>query len=658
MEKIKKYILEQVATHRLLKSDAAVMLKELYYNKGNAEEEIAVIGMDCRFPQANNVDEYWRNVRNGMVCTSAFPETRRKDTDPLIKNEHNGSEDPYLVQGYVEEIDKFDPVFFNITPDETNKMDPAQRLFLETVWGALEDAGLGGERLTGTNTGVFVGKAHLCEPLYKDFITDLDMLGWTGSVSGLLASRIAYYLNLTGPAMVLDSACSSGLVAVHLACRSLKNGECDVAIAGGVSLLLMPLKENRISMLESPDSILRPFDRMSNGTVWGEGVGAVILKPLKKAVEDRDNIHGVIKGSAINHNGASNGITAPSLESQEKLLAGLWEKLRINPETFSYFEAHGTGTPLGDPIEIKAITNAFKKFTQKKSFCPLGTVKSNIGHLIAASGIAALIKSILILKYREIPPTVHYTEPNPYINFDDAPVFVNKRPMQPENDALPIRIGINSFGVSGTNGHLVLEETPKFVQDKSKRNKFNLFTLAVKKELLLKDYVARFLDFLKNNSDFELEDICFSGNTGKGHYRHRLAMIVEDANDLTEKLNILGQLNEIKSIPEERVYYGEHSIVLKQSKAGVDGRITKEEKKRIDEEASFKVNEFIESDKSNNGLLDEIARCYVKGADVRWNMLYDKNNVRKVSIPHYPFERRRCWVSGREGKPDYEFQGL
>jgi len=636
MERLKKYILEQVAAHKLLKSDAAVMLKELYDNQNNLEEEIAVIGMDCRFPRANNVDEYWRNIKNGMVCIGAFTETRRKDTDLLIRHKHNGSEDPYQVQGYIAEIDKFDPVFFNITPDEANKMDPAQRLFLETVWGALEDADLGGERLTGTNTGVFVGKAHLCEPLYKDFITDLDMLGWTGSVSGLLASRIAYYLNLKGPTMVVDSACSSGLVAVHLACQSLKNGECDIAIAGGISLLLMPLKENRINMLESPDSVLRPFDRMSNGTVWGEGVGAVILKPLKKAVEDRDNIHGVIKGSAINHNGASNGITAPNLESQEKLLAGLWEKLRINPETFSYFEAHGTGTPLGDPIEIKAITNAFKKFTQKKRFCPLGTVKSNIGHLIAASGIAALIKCILILKHREIPPTVHYTEPNPYINFDDAPVFVNNRLMQPENDASPVRIGINSFGVSGTNGHLVLEEAPKFVKDKSKKNKFNIFTLSVKKESLLKDYMARFLDFLDNNSDLNLEDMCFSCNTGKGHYRYRLAMIVEDADDLTEKLNILSQLDEIKSIPEERVYYAEHSIVLKQSKAGADGKITKEEKKRFDEETFLKVNEFIESEKRQNGLLDEIARCYIKGADVRWNMLYDKNNVRKVSIPHYP----------------------
>ena len=629
-----------------LKKDpnAKIQIKEESMNtQQKVGDEIAIIGVDCRFPKANNLDEYWANLRAGLNLVDYFPESRRKDTDPLIADQFSKYDDPYQKEGYLEEIDTFDPLFFNITPDEANKMDPSQRLFLETVWGALEDAALGASQLTGTKTGVFVGRAHMCDELYKDFIKDIDVLGWTGSMSAMLASRISYYLNLMGPALVVDTACSSSAVAVHLACQSLKTGDCEIAVAGGVNIFLLPLLDNKIGILEAPDWVLRPFDKNSSGTVWGEGVGAVILKPLAKAIEDRDHIYGVIKSSGFNNDGASNGITAPNPVAQEKLLIEVWDKANINPDTFTYFETHGTGTLLGDPIEIKALTQAFSKYTDKKNACPIGTVKSNIGHLAASAGIASLIKSLLILQNRELPVTANYSEPNPYINFAESPVYVNTE-LTPVGENQHIRIGINSFGISGTNCHLILDQAPTFAKDQTKANKHNVFTLSVKKEAALQDYIQKFLTFVATNPGVDIEDLCYTTNIGKSAEKFRLAVVVDTVQELQEKLTKLSNMDTIETIVEEKIFYGKHSIVAKASSAGKDGKITQEEKDALNQLAHGKIQEFITANKESANVLEEIAANYVKGADVRWTNLYDQKNVRKMSLPHYPFQKRRCWI--------------
>ncbi len=655
MEKIKEYIFEEVANGKLTKQEAAGMLKELYSdNEANLDQEIAVVGMDCKFPKANNLEEYWQNIRNGACCIDDFPEQRKKDTDLLLQEDYD--QDPYQRQGYLDEVDKFGPLFFNITPDEADKMAPAQRLFLESSWKALEDAGLAGGQLEGTKTGVYVGKAHLLEPLYKRFFAEdedregVDMLGWTGSVDGLLASRISYYLNLRGPTMIVDTVCSSGLVSTHLACQGLKTGECDVAIAGGVSMILHPLKKDQITMLESPDDVLRPFDKDSNGTVWGEGIASVILKPLDKAIEDRDNIYGVIKGTDINNDGASNGITAPNRDAQEDLLIDLWKDIDFNPEDLTYYEGHGTGTPLGDPIEIQSLTNAVEKFTDQKNFCPMGTVKSNVGHLVGASGVAALIKTMLMLEHREIPPTVNYTEPNPYIDFEEAPVYINTELKEVDEKESPMTIGINSFGISGTNGHLLVEEPPELEREEKIEDRDHIFTLSVKKESLLKDYIESFLEFLTDNQSINLADVCYTATTGRGHYKYRLAVIAEDITELIEKLTKISKLDKIASIPEERIYYGEHKVVVKLTDVDDKTLITKDKRKEIEEQAEVKIDQFINSGKQQSKVLDEIVHYYIRGANLNWNKLYNKAAIKKISLPTYPFEQRRCWVPEDERK--------
>lgn len=634
-------------------------------NEDCKSSDIAVIGLDSIFPKSNTPSEYWSNIRKGVCCTDIFPLTRRFDIDFLLHknknistNDHknnNGDTDnneykkeQYKIQGYLEEIDKFDPTFFNITPDEANKMSPVQRLFLEKAWGAIEDAGLGGDKLNGSNTGVFVGKAHLPDTNYTDLMEEKDLLSWLGSLSDMIASRISYYLNLRGPALVINTACSSSLVAVDRACKSILTGECEIAIAGGVNIMLAPFSKNKIDILDSRDSILRPFDKDSNGIVWGEGVGVVILKDLQKAIKERDNIYGIIKGSGINNDGTSNGITAPNLDSQRKLLLETWKKAGINPETFTYFEAHGAGTPLGDTIEIESITGSFKEFTNKSGICPIGTVKSNIGHLIGAAGIASLIKCLLIIKNREIPPTANFQEANPYIDFNNCPVYVSKEQSKIKNSSFPIRIGINSFGISGVNSHIVLEELAaleKNYQKEKSSDRFNIFTLSVKKEELLKDYIQKYIKYLTAEPDINLEDLCYTSNIGRGHYNYRLVIIVENKQELVKELIELNQKKNIKKLKNDNIYYGEHRVVLRVDDTCANkGKISRAKKEIYNKEVSTILKEYIESGKVRYTLLEEIVDYYIKGADINWSLLYDKENVRKISLPTYPFERRRCWV--------------
>jgi len=662
MELLKNYIYKQVANHGLTQSEAKQMLLELKEKHPVQDDEIAIIGMSGKFPLAKNLKEYWENIKNGVVCIGSFPKERIQDAeDYLLKFHHQQlvaedaiKEDGHLdvnyeTRGYMYEIDKFDAAFFGISPREAKTMDPDQRQFLEVSYEAMEDGGYGGNKMYGENVGVFVGIDHVSEMKYKKLAGD-DAMVVTGTWPGILASRVSYIYNFHGPSIVIDTACSSGLVSVHMACNSLKSGECDMAIAGGLSsFYYRPVKFKdelkELDSVESKDNMVKTFDNNANGTVWGEGVGAVLLKPLSKALEDGDPIHAVIKASAINNDGASNGITAPDAGAQESLLLKVWNKGNINPETIQYIEAHGTGTVLGDPIEIKAMTKAFRSVTDKKQFCGIGSVKPSIGHLVGASGLASLLKVILMLKNKSMPASLNFKEPNSYINFSDSPVYVCDTLREWEMGEMPRRAGINSFGFSGTNCHVVLEEAPLPRQNKeSLICEFEIFTISAKSQNALKNMVKCYYEeFLEK--ELNLQDICFTVNTGRGTYSHRLILLVKNYADLKDKLKYINEID-LTDLNKFGIYYSEHKIVSDNKPVREKGEITEVERRKFTKSATIKLEELIQNYSYPTSA--ELCDLYVKGAKVEWGSLYKERTRKKLHLPFYPLEKTRFWYEEKK----------
>lgn len=640
----KNIIYKMVAEQKLSPKDAALILKQM--NEGEKiNEDIAIIGISGRFPGARNVQEYWENLRNGKNCIGAFPEYRRQDTDPFLPESLKMLDEPYLTGGYLDEIDKFDATFFRISPKEAKWMHPTQRLFLTASWEAIEDAGYSPDKISGTRTGVYVGVDQTFKMDYGASTGEHDSTTVTGSWTGILSGRLSYILNLQGPSVVVDTACSSGLVAVHMACKALKNNECELAIAGGISIFLLPIKNNTLSMLESKVNKVRAFEKNSDGTVWGEGVCSFLLKPLSKALADRDNIYAVIKGSAVNNNGASSAITSLNAEAQEELITRAWEDARIDPETIAYIEAHGTGTILGDPIEVKGLTMAFERYTDKKQFCAIGSLKTNIGHLVGASGTASLLKVILILKNKEIPPVINFNEPNPYINFCNTPLYINDTLTGRDDGDVPLRAGINSFGFSGTNCHMVIEEAPRIsVDSDSKEGKPYIFVLSAKSEGSFQNLIKRYIDFMNTDTALSLRDICYTAATGRGHYNYRLAMVVKSRQDLKHMLELIWSAG-LKQPEEKGFYYRVHKIIPENKESKGADEITEREKNRLSQKAAEELERLQET-----ASLEEICSLYVQGADIDWKYIYKGLAARRVSLPLYPFEQVRHWTGNKPGK--------
>ncbi|MGV7003195.1 type I polyketide synthase, partial [Priestia megaterium] len=378
-------------------------------NTSTGGKEIAIVGISGRFPDAKNVKEFWDNLKKGK---DSVKEIDRWDMDAFYHPVPQTPGKSYSKWGgFLSDVGMFDPLFFNISPKEAEFMDPQQRLFLEEAWKAIEDAGYSNEELRGKKCGVFVG----C--LSGDYQKDMEKnnilpetYSFVGNNEAILASRISYLLNLKGPSISINTACSSSLVALHLACESIHNRTSEMALAGGVSIMNTPdsyILTSQAGML-SADGRCRAFDQRANGFVPSEGVGVVMLKSLEAALEDGDHIYGVITGSGINQDGKTNGITAPSAPSQTALEQEVYDRYEINPETISYVETHGTGTKLGDPIEIDALTDGFRKYTTQIQYCAVGSVKTNIGHTLAAAGVAGLIKVLLCMKYQTLVPSIHY----------------------------------------------------------------------------------------------------------------------------------------------------------------------------------------------------------------------------------------------------------
>lgn len=511
-----------------------------------SDQDVAVIGMAGRFPGATNLEQFWRNLAEGRESI-----TRLNNGESTSDTEPAGSTRFVAASSDVAGIDQFDAEFFGYSRHEAELMDPQARLFLECAWEAMEASG---HSAAGGNisVGVYASQSlntYLLRNLAATLDADDFILG-TRNLQAVLANghdflstRVSYKLDLRGPSIDLQCACSSSLVAIHMARQAILAGECDMALAGGVSIYL-PQGEGynyQDGMILSPDGHCRPFDAAAAGTVFGRGAGAVLLRPLGEALEDGDVIRAVIKGSAVNNDGANKvGFTAPSTTGQAEVICEALADADVSPDTITYIEAHGTGTNQGDPIELDALTTAFRTDTSRTGYCAIGTVKSNFGHLDAAAGVAGFIKTVLTLEQGQIPPLLHYNEPNPQIDFDNSPFYVNTELKDWQTDGLPRRAGVSSFGMGGTNAHVILEAAPPegaaatALQQNINVNR--VLAVSARNAESLHNLGQRFIEYLDGHPDTAVDDICYSANVCRRQFENRLAVVGTDNQELREAL--------------------------------------------------------------------------------------------------------------------------
>ncbi len=519
--------------------------------------KIAIIGMAGRFPGAANVDEFWRNLRGGVESISFFSEQE------LIKAGVDQAQlrAPNYVKakGMLEGADLFDANFFGFSPRDAETMDPQRRILLECAWHALENAGYTSESYDGP-IGFFAGSSINTYLLFN-LLPHRQLIEKVGSLQTSihnrvdhLTTRVAYELNLKGPAITVQTACSTSLVAVHLACQSLLNGECDMALAGGVTVSAPPVNGylHQTGGILSSDGHCRAFDASADGTIDGNGAGIVVLKRLEDALADGDTIDAVILGSAINNDGSMKvGYTAPGVRGQIEVIAEAQMVAGVPAETITYVEAHGTGTTLGDPIEVEALTEVFRAATGKRRFCGLGSVKTNIGHLDAAAGVAGLIKTVLALKRRELPPSLHFERPNPQINFDETPFVVNAALREWTTDGIPRRAGVSSFGIGGTNAHVVVEEAPDESSEKSDRAA-QLVVLSAKSATALDGATLNLISHLKEHPETNLADVAYTLQHGRKAFDYRRIAICHDTADAVRVLSTLDHRQVFTGLQEPR----------------------------------------------------------------------------------------------------------
>jgi acyl transferase domain-containing protein/SAM-dependent methyltransferase/acyl carrier protein len=501
--------------------------------------EIAVIGMAGRFPGAKSTSEFWENLKNGIETISFFSDQELKETgvSPIQTNDPN-----YVkARGFMIDTQYFDASFFGYAPFEAELMDPQMRFFHECSWEALEDAGYDSEAyndLIGVYAGAsssFNWEALLLLSGRAQQVGAFESM--TLSNKDFLSTRLSHRLNLKGPSSFVQTACSTSLVAIHLACRAILAGECHMALAGGVTILDYNKQGymHQPDMIFSPDGHDRAFDEKSGGTLPGNGIGIVVLKWLKNAIRDRDNIYAVIKGSAINNDGKRKvGYTAPSVEGQAEAIRRAFAVARVEPESITYLEAHGTATALGDPVEIEALKLAFK--TNKKRFCALGSVKTNMGHLDSAAGVAGFMKTVLALKHRLIPPNLHYTKPNPEIDFENSPFFVVNSLTEWKSPQYPLRAGVSSFGIGGTNAHVILEEAPLPPAPLSNRQ-YQLILLSAKTESALGQMTENLQEHFKNNPGIDLADAAYTLQVGRQDFPFRWMTVCSSPDETIDILS-------------------------------------------------------------------------------------------------------------------------
>ncbi|MEL6223569.1 MAG: type I polyketide synthase, partial [Cyanobacteria bacterium J06627_8] len=520
-------------------------------------EAIAIVGMGCRFPGAENLDAFWQLLKSGQ------------DAIHHVTDRWHGQAST-TTGGFLDHVDQFDPQFFGISPREAVRMDPQQRLLLEVCWETLEQAGIAPESLAGSNTGVFVGisntdYAQLQVRSSSRSDTAQDAYSGTGNAHSITANRLSYTFDLHGPSLSIDTACSSSLVAVHVACQHIRQGDCDQAIVGGVNLILAPDLTTTFTQagMMASDHRCKTFDVDADGYVRGEGCGVILLKPLSHAQANGDTVLAVIRGSAVNQDGRSNGLTAPNGPAQQAVVRQAIQQAGLTPDQLSYVDAHGTGTPLGDPIELNSLKTVLMEGRSPEQACWVGSVKPNIGHLESAAGIAGLIKTALALYHQEIPPHLNFQTLNPHIDLDQTPIQIPTEHRRWESSAPGRFAGVSSFGFGGTNAHVVLADAPiAEKQNESstevRQNEPNvpvgtaqeltnverprhIVTLSAKSEAALHTLVKRHIAYLDDHPDVAIADVGFTVNVGRSHLTHRLALAAETSADLKDQLTAFSQ---------------------------------------------------------------------------------------------------------------------
>jgi len=592
--------------------------------------DIAIIGMSGRFPGADSTTAFWDNLKAGRNSVTEIPLSRWGSHDYFDPDRSAANKSYSKWAGLVDDIKGFDADFFNISPREALLMDPQQRLFFQEAWGAIEDAGYAPGSWSNSKCGVFVG----C--VTGDYLTHLrqqrmpaDAYSLTGNTSSILAARLSYFLNLKGPAVAVDTACSSSLVSVHMACESLLSGTCDVALAGGVMLYNTPelfVLASQLGML-SPDGLCKTFDERANGIVISESVGVVVLKPLAAAERDGDTIHAVIRASGINQDGKTPGITVPSAYAQTQLLADVYARAGINPRTIGYVEAHGTGTRLGDPIEFEALSAAFRQQTGDKQFCAIGSVKTNIGHAQVAAGITSLIKAVLCLRHRTLPPSLHLEQPNRHIDFADSPFFTLDR-LQPwtAEAGQPRRACVSSLGFSGTNAHIVLEEyTPAApALDRPRETDADvpgarLAVLSARTGERLQASAERLLHWLESAAPLPaFRDVLHTLQNGRDPMPARLALVCDSLEQLAQGLRRFLQ----GGADRQQVFAGDEPG---------------------EQERQAAQAELAALTQPTPG---DLARLWVAGAALQWALFSPREAVRRVPLPTYAFAATPYWAVG------------
>lgn len=607
--------------------------KPIFSEENLRSLDIAIVGLSGTFPKAKDMDEFWENLVSGKDCITEIPKERWNYKDYPVTV--GGKEKYFQYGGFIPDVDKFDPLFFNISPHDAALMDPQERIFLQSVWTTLEDAGYTRDSLqktTNNEVGVFVGVTYNYYPVCMEDEWNKGNRVPIDSQMFSVANRVSYFLNLNGPSFIVDTACSSSLAAIHLACDSIIKGECKAAIAGGVNLSLHPSKFHFLGTFNfmSDDGHCNTFAEGGTGYVPSEGVGSVLLKPLSLAIKDKDRIYGVIKSSSMNHGGKTSGYTVPNPKAQANLIKDAIIKAHIDPRSISYMEAHGTGTSLGDPIEVRGLQEAFEQFTQDKQFCAIGSVKSNIGHLESAAGISQLAKVLLQMEYKKLVPSIHSEKLNPFINFQNTPFYVQREvsdwvpPM-----GLPRLAGISSFGAGGTNVHLIVEEyinktdlTSSFPEPDE--NTPFVFLLSALNQERLQEYITIVHSFLtkeiKQHDKQWLANVCYTSQIGRESMPSRCAIMASSGEDLLTKL---ASMMDHPNLKMNEIWLNENA---------------KSQSKEV-----YNLEKLIHQ-KNYVKLIEN----WIQGFKIPWEKLYDQENVRKVHIPTYPFMKRRCWFAKKE----------
>lgn len=620
------------------------------FKKNNKEESsrepIAIIGISGRFPKARTLKELWSNLQAGRDCITDIPEERwslegfyEPDSDEAVLNGKSYCK----WGGFIDDFARFDAQFFNISPREAINMDPQERIFMESCWGALEDAGYTREQLktqSGGKVGVFAGITKNGYNLYGPELWEQGERMFPYTSFGSIANRVSYFLDINGPSMPVDTMCSSSLTAVHEACRHISTGECEMAFVGGVNLYLHPSGYNWLcsQRMLSVDGRCKSFGKGGNGFVPGEGVCAVLLKKLSRAVEDRDHVYAVIKSTSINHGGKTNGYTVPNPVLQGELIRDALHKAGVNADDVSYIEAHGTGTELGDPIEITGLTQAFRKDTRNTGFCAIGSIKSNIGHLEAAAGIAGLAKVVLQMKHGRIAPSLFTKELNPNINFDRTPFVVCKeliewkRPLRDingKNEEVPRIAGVSSFGAGGSNAHVVLEEYIAENREASYESGVYknplIIVLSAKNERCLKLSARQLLNSVREGeyTDRDLIDMAYTLQSGREPMEERLGFAVGSLKELEDKLE--GFVND--NAGQGDIYRG-RAVKNKGTSDYLNPN----------SEMTCRIDEYI-----SKGKTELLAELWVKGVFIDWSSLYTGLKPVRISLPTYPFAGEKYW---------------